>query len=170
MTRQVRARVNWTQTAPLRRLEFVLRPFTTAGWDADMISAELHSWMLTWRPARPAEYIRAQLAKRAAVEHQAAQLEAAEGWNEDEASGTLRVSRPALVADVLTGVAQGMAAYSAHQAANGLDNLLDDDDASATASAPRCGDGPERRSDRDFHRGDDSLRPVRKSAGCCLLR
>ncbi|MFI5945844.1 cell wall protein [Streptomyces uncialis] len=134
VTRQVRARVNWTQTAPLRRLEYVLRPLTDAGLDADMIAAELHSWMLTWRPARPAEYIRAQLAKQAAVEHQVAEFEAAEGWNEDEASGALRASRPDLVADVLAGLAQGMAAYSAHQAANGLDNLLDDDDDSAAAS------------------------------------
>ncbi|MFF3558268.1 cell wall protein [Streptomyces tsukubensis] len=136
VTRQVRARVNWTQTAPLRRLDYVLRPFTDAGWDADMISAELHSWMLTWRPARPAEYIRAQLAKRAAAEHQAAEFEVAEGWDEDEASGVFRASRPDLVADVLAGLAQGMAAYSAHQAANGLDNLLGDsahDGASAAA-------------------------------------
>ncbi|MFD8937917.1 cell wall protein [Streptomyces sp. NPDC059578] len=133
VTRQVRARVNWTQTAPLRRLDYVLRPFTDAGWDADMISAELHSWMLTWRPARPAEYIRTQLARQAAVEHQAAEFEAAEGWNEDEASGALRASRPDLVADVLAGLAQGMAAYSAHQAANGLDNLLGDNEAGAVA-------------------------------------
>ncbi|MEU5161226.1 cell wall protein [Streptomyces sp. NPDC020875] len=133
VTRQVRARVNWTQTAPLRRLDYVLRPFTDAGWDADMISAELHSWMLTWRPARPAEYIRTRLARQAAAEHQAAELEAAEGWNDDEAAGTFRASRPDLVADVLAGLAQGLAAYSAHQAANGLDNLLGDEAIDAAA-------------------------------------
>ncbi|WP_331735900.1 hypothetical protein [Streptomyces sp. NBC_00057] len=62
--------MNWTQTARVRRLEFVLRPFTERGWDADTITAELHSWMLTWRPARPAEYIRARLAQQATAEHQ----------------------------------------------------------------------------------------------------
>ncbi|MEW1551900.1 cell wall protein [Streptomyces tsukubensis] len=133
VTRQVRARVNWTQSAPLRRLEFVLRPFTDAGWDADMIAAELHSWMLTWRPARPAEYIRTRLARQDAAEHQAAAFEAAEGWDEDEATGVFRASRPGLVADVLAGLAQGMATYSAHQAAHGLDNLLGDEAVDAAA-------------------------------------
>lgn len=123
VTRQVRARVNWTQGARLRRLAFVLSPWTDAGWDADTITAELHSWMLTFRPARPAEYIRAQLARQAAASHQSEQFEAAEGWDDVEASGVFTASRPGLVTGVLQGLAQGLAAYSASQAAQGFDDL-----------------------------------------------
>lgn len=124
-TRQVRARVPWTQGVRLRRLEFVLRPLTDQGLDADTIVVELHSWMLTWRPAQPAEYIRVQLAKRASVEHQVAAYETAEGWDELEASGVLAASRPDLVRNVLDGLAAGLAAYSARQAEQGLDDLTD---------------------------------------------
>ncbi|MYZ34404.1 MULTISPECIES: cell wall protein [unclassified Streptomyces] len=134
ITRQVRARVNWTQRERLRRLEVALRPFTDAGWDADTITAELHSWMLTWRPARPAAFIRAQLAQQAAAVHQAEQLDAAEGWDEDEASAAFTASRPDLVRGVLDGLAQGMAAYSARQAAQGLDDLTGVDAAADMAA------------------------------------
>ncbi|WP_329468740.1 hypothetical protein [Streptomyces sp. NBC_01431] len=68
IARQVRARVNWTQTARLRRLEFVLRPLTDAGLDVHEIVAELNSWMLAWRPADPASYIRATLVRHASRE------------------------------------------------------------------------------------------------------
>ncbi|WP_331726473.1 hypothetical protein [Streptomyces uncialis] len=61
--------------------------------------------LLTWRPARPAEYIRTRLARQATAEHQAAEFEAAEGWDEDEAAGAFRASRPDLVANVLAGLA-----------------------------------------------------------------
>ncbi|MFB7211076.1 hypothetical protein [Streptomyces sp. NPDC056255] len=117
--------MHWTQTARIRRLDYVLRPLTDAGWDADTIAAELHSWMLTWRPARPAEYIRARLARQATTEHTAAAYEVAEGWDEQEASGTLTASAPGLVRSVLDGLAAGMAAYSARQAECGLDDLTD---------------------------------------------
>lgn len=123
ITRQVRARVAWTQRARLRRLEFVLRPLTDAGLDADTIAAELHSWMLTWRPARPAEYIRAQLDRQAVMEHLAEQVDVTERWDETEASGAFVASSPGLIAGILEGLAQGMAAYSAQQAAHGLDDL-----------------------------------------------
>lgn len=63
---QVRPRVNWTQTEGLRRLAFALRLLIDRGLDADQIVAELHSWWLDWRPAKPASYIRAQLARQAA--------------------------------------------------------------------------------------------------------
>ncbi|MEU4265624.1 cell wall protein [Streptomyces argenteolus] len=133
ITRQVRARVQWTQGVRLRRLEFVLRPLIDAGLDADTIAAELHSWMLTWRPARPAEYIRVQLAKQAAAEHMAAGV-AAEDWDEQETSGALTASRPDLVRSVLDGLAEGLAAYSASQAERGLDDLTDRDAAADIAA------------------------------------
>ncbi|WP_405812566.1 hypothetical protein OG524_36465 (plasmid) [Streptomyces sp. NBC_01520] len=133
ITRQVRARVWWTQGVRLRRLEFVLRPWIDAGLDADTIAAELHSWMLTWRPARPAEYIRVQLAKQATAEHVATEL-AMEDWNEQEASGALTASRPDLVRSVLDGLTEGLAAYSAVQAERGLDDLTDHDAATDIAA------------------------------------
>ncbi|WP_331622464.1 cell wall protein [Streptomyces sp.] len=70
---QVRPRVNWTQSERnLRRLAFALRPLIDQGMDVHDITAELHSWLLLWRPARPAAYIRAQLAEQAAQESVAA--------------------------------------------------------------------------------------------------
>lgn len=79
--------------------------------------------MLTRRPARPAEYIRARLAQQATADHAAAVYELAEGWDEQEASGALTASRPDLVRSVLDGLAGGMAAYSARQAEHNLDDL-----------------------------------------------
>lgn len=61
---QVRPRVTWTQTEGIRRLAFALRPLIDRGMDAHDIAAELASWWLAWRPARPAAYIRAQLAEQ----------------------------------------------------------------------------------------------------------
>lgn len=125
IVQQVRPRVTWTQRASLRELEVALRPFTDAGWDWPTITAELHSWHLTWRPARPAAYIRARLAQQATAEHQSAAAELAEGWDEQEASGPLAASSPDLVRSVLDGLAEGLATYSARQAELGLDDLSD---------------------------------------------
>ncbi|MER6639140.1 hypothetical protein [Streptomyces microflavus] len=124
----------WTQRASLRELEVALRPLTDAGWDAHMIAVELHSWMLTWRPARPAAYIRARLAQQSTAEHVAAELDVAEGWDAQEASRVLGASRPELVLDVLEGLAAGMAAHSARQAELGLDDLTDTDAAADMAA------------------------------------
>ncbi|MFL0028400.1 cell wall protein [Streptomyces sp. NBUL23] len=134
ITRQVRARVNWIQGARLRRLEYVLRPLLDSGLDADTIAAELHSWHLTWRPAHPAEYIRARLAQQAEAEHALTVAIATEGWDEEEASGALGASRPELVLNVMAGLAAGMAAYSAHQAEQGLDDLTDESAAADMAT------------------------------------
>ncbi|MDX2622709.1 hypothetical protein AB0D68_33510 [Streptomyces sp. NPDC048212] len=125
ITRQVRARVQWTQGVRLRRLEYVLRPLLDAGLDADTIAAELHSWMLTWRPARPAEYIRVQLARQASAEHTAAALETPECWDNDAVPGAFTAPRLDLVRSVLDGLAAGMTKYSARQAEQGLDDLTD---------------------------------------------
>lgn len=131
---QVRPRVPWTRGENLRALEVSLRPLTDAGWDAHMIAVELHSWMLTWRPARPAAYIRARLAQQSTAEHAAAELDVAEGWDAQEASRALGASRPELMLDVLEGLAAGMAAHSARQAELGLDDLTDTDAAADMAA------------------------------------
>lgn len=65
IARQVRPLVGWTQTEGLRRLAYALRPLIDQDMDAHTIAAELHSWHLDWRPARPAAYITAQLRHRA---------------------------------------------------------------------------------------------------------
>ncbi|WP_432105892.1 hypothetical protein [Streptomyces sp. bgisy091] len=117
--------MNWIQGERLRRLEFVLRPLLDAGLDADTIAAELHSWMLTWRPARPAEYIRVQLARQASAEHTAAALETSEPWGDDVAPRAFIAPRQELVRSVLDGLAAGLAAYSARQSEQGLDDLTD---------------------------------------------
>ncbi|MEW9513766.1 cell wall protein [Streptomyces bacillaris] len=131
---QVRPRVTWTQRAGLRELEVALRPFTDAGWDAHMITVELHSWMLTWRPARPAAYIRARLAQQATAEHQTAAAEVAESWDKQEASSPFTASGPDLVRSVMHGLAEGLAMYSARQAELGLDDLTDTDAAADMAA------------------------------------
>lgn len=64
----VRPRVPWTQGEGLRRLAYALRPLIDQGLDAHDIAAELTSWWINWRPARPAAYITAQLRDRTAVE------------------------------------------------------------------------------------------------------
>ncbi|MEE1735474.1 cell wall protein [Streptomyces sp. BE147] len=138
---QVRPRVTWTQRASLRELEVALRPVTDAGWDWPTITAELHSWHLTWRPARPAAYIRARLARQATAEHQTAAAEVAEGWDEQEASGPLAVSSPDLVRSVLDGLAEGLATYSARQAELGLDDLTDQSAAATMAAFLSSGTG-----------------------------
>jgi hypothetical protein len=76
--RLVRALVNWTQSVPLRRLEYVLRPWTDRGWDACRIADELHGLCsgMRWKPKRPDAFIRAQIAKDTAWEQQQAQLAA----------------------------------------------------------------------------------------------
>ncbi|MFB8030619.1 MULTISPECIES: cell wall protein [unclassified Streptomyces] len=124
ITRQVRARVQWTQGVRLRRLEYVLRPLLDAGLDADTIAAELHSWMLTWRPARPAEYIRVQLARQAYAERTAGELVTPDPWD-NSAAVAFTAPRQDLVRSVLDGLAAGMAVYSARQIEQGLDDLTD---------------------------------------------
>ncbi|MFF8910557.1 cell wall protein [Streptomyces olivaceoviridis] len=63
--RLVRALVNWTQSVPLRRLEYVLRPWTDRGWDAFRIVDELNGMCagLRWKPRRPDAFIRARIAQ-----------------------------------------------------------------------------------------------------------
>ncbi|MFD8955404.1 cell wall protein [Streptomyces anulatus] len=138
---QVRPRVTWTQRATSRELEVALRPRTDAGWDSQRITEELHSWHLTWRPARPAAYIRARLAQQATAEHQTAAAEVAEGWDEQEASGPLAASSPDLVRSVMHGLAEGLATHSARQAELGLDDLTDHSAAATMAAFLNSGTG-----------------------------
>ncbi|MFJ8858779.1 cell wall protein [Streptomyces sp. NPDC102451] len=60
---QVRPLVGWTQREGLRRLAFALRPLIDQGLEAHDIAAELVGLAMGWRPARPAAYITAALAR-----------------------------------------------------------------------------------------------------------
>lgn len=72
--RLVRALVNWTQSVPLRRLEYVLRPWTDRGWDALRIADELNGICpgVRWKPRRPDAFIRKHIAAAAGHEEELA--------------------------------------------------------------------------------------------------
>lgn len=62
---QVRPLVTWTQAErSVRRLAFALRPLIDRGLEAHDIAAELNAWALSWRPKRPAAFIRDQVARQ----------------------------------------------------------------------------------------------------------
>lgn len=63
IARRVRPLVGWTQPEGLRRLAFALRPLIDRDLDAHDIAAELLGMAAGWRPARPAAYITATLAR-----------------------------------------------------------------------------------------------------------
>ncbi|MET7369333.1 cell wall protein [Streptomyces sp. NPDC005566] len=63
IARQVRPLVGWTRREGLRRLGFALRPLIDRGLEAHDIAAELIGLAVDWRPARPAAYITAALAR-----------------------------------------------------------------------------------------------------------
>ncbi|MEU8628828.1 cell wall protein [Streptomyces sp. NPDC048669] len=63
IARHVRPLVSWTQPEGLRRLAFALRPLIDRGLEAHDIAAELIGMAVGWRPARPAAYIAAALAR-----------------------------------------------------------------------------------------------------------
>ncbi|MFG2599537.1 cell wall protein [Streptomyces sp. NPDC048462] len=63
VARQVRPLVAWTQHEGLRRLAYALRPLIDRGLDVRDIAAELCGLAAGWRPARPAAWITAALAR-----------------------------------------------------------------------------------------------------------
>lgn len=86
--RLVRALVNWTQAVPLRRLEYVLRPWTDRGWDALRIADELNGICsgVRWKPRRPDAFIRAHIATAAAHEEDLARTSTWTDPDDDMAS------------------------------------------------------------------------------------
>jgi hypothetical protein len=83
--RLVRALVNWTQSVPLRRLEFVLRPWTDRGWDGLRIADELNGMCsgMRWKPKNPVAFIRARIAVDARQQQELAQAVA---WEDSTAA------------------------------------------------------------------------------------
>lgn len=98
--RLVRALVNWTQTVPLRRLEFVLRPWTDRGWDALRIADELNGMCagVRWKPKNPVAFIRARIAQDTAHQEELAQAVA---WEDSTAYREMAALR-ALLAPAAT--------------------------------------------------------------------
>jgi hypothetical protein len=95
-TRLVRALVNWTQKVPLRRLEYVLRPWTDRGWDGLRIADELNGMCsgMRWKPKNPAAFIRTRIA---ADTQQQEDLAQAVSWEDSTAGREAAAARAALV-------------------------------------------------------------------------
>jgi AraC-like DNA-binding protein len=100
VVRLVRALVNWTQSVSLRRLEYVLRPWTDRGWDAFRIADELNGMCagVRWKPARPDAFIRARIAADTQRQDELAQAVA---W-EDSAAARDLASLAALFGPAIT--------------------------------------------------------------------
>ncbi|RSN55578.1 cell wall protein [Streptomyces sp. WAC 04229] len=125
-TRLVRAMVNWTQAAPLRQLEFVLRAWTDRGKDAYEISADLNGWChgMRWKPTNPVAFIKASLAavQEQQQEAQAVQAAADRYELENPAQGAFQ-ARISTRIDVMAANRQGLARYQKQCQARGLDDL-----------------------------------------------
>ncbi|KUN38195.1 hypothetical protein AQJ27_44640 [Streptomyces olivochromogenes] len=95
--RLVRALVNWTQKVPLRRLEYVLRPWTDRGWDGLRIADELNGMCsgMRWKPKNPVAFIRARIAMD--TQHQQ-ELAQAVAWEDSTAGREQAAARAALEA------------------------------------------------------------------------
>ncbi|WP_051822105.1 hypothetical protein [Streptomyces alboviridis] len=122
----VRAMVNWTQAAPLRQLEFVLRWWTDRGQDAYQISADLNGWChgMRWKPSNPVAFIKARLAavQEQQQETQAAQAAAERYELENPAPGAFQAHISTRI-DVMAGVRQGLDRYQRTMRAYGHDDL-----------------------------------------------
>ncbi|WP_461712211.1 hypothetical protein [Streptomyces sp. DSM 41013] len=122
----VRAMVNWTQAAPLRQLEFVLRWWTDRGQDAYQIAADLNGWChgMRWKPTNPVAFIKARLAADQArqQETQAAQAAADRYELENPAPGAFQACISTRI-DVMAGVRQGLDRYQRTMRAYGHDDL-----------------------------------------------
>ncbi|MEU8828893.1 hypothetical protein [Streptomyces sp. NPDC048636] len=57
--------MTWTQRESLRRLAYALRPLIDRGMDSVQIAGELYGLFMGWRPAKPAAFIQAALARDA---------------------------------------------------------------------------------------------------------
>lgn len=125
-TRLVRALVPWTQSVPLRQLEFVLRPWTDQDQDAYQIAANLNGMCsgMRWRPKNPIAFIRARLTADAEhrQEMQAAQEAAARWEQENPLEGSFTASTSQLL-DVMTALRQGQQRLQATSRARGWDDL-----------------------------------------------
>ncbi|WP_371099857.1 hypothetical protein [Streptomyces sp. PU_AKi4] len=136
--RLVRAMVNWTQSVPLRRLEYVLRPWTDRGQDAYQIAADLNGMCsgMRWKPARPDAFIQARLTADAERQQQiqAEQAAAARWEQENPVQGAFVASRRQQH-DVMAALREGMARYQQTARANGWDDLSHGENANWDAEA-----------------------------------
>jgi hypothetical protein len=127
-TRLVRAWVPWTQTVPLRPLEFVLRPWTDKGQDAYQIAADLNGMCsgMRWRPKNPIAFIRSWLTADAEHKQQVQDAQdAADRWEqENPIEGALQASVGSRL-DFMTAHRQGLASYQQQMRTYGQDDLSD---------------------------------------------
>ncbi|CAL9668706.1 hypothetical protein SUDANB145_07300 (plasmid) [Streptomyces sp. enrichment culture] len=124
--RLVRAMVNWTQSVPLRKLEYVLRWWTDRGQDAYQIAADLNGMCLglRWNPKNPVAFIRARLTADAEHHKQQQNTQAAAArWEaENPVEGAFQAPLSARL-DFMAGLRQGLARYQQQCAAYGHDDL-----------------------------------------------
>ncbi|MFC9891486.1 hypothetical protein [Streptomyces pilosus] len=136
--RLVRAMVNWTQSVPLRRLEYVLRPWTDRGQDAYQIAADLNGMCsgMRWKPARPDAFIQARLTADAERQQQiqAEQDAAARYELENPLEGAFTAS-PRQQHDLMAALREGMTRYQQTARAYGWDDLSHDDTSGWDAEA-----------------------------------
>lgn len=125
-TRLVRALVNWTQSVPLRRLEYVLRPWTDQGLDAYQIAADLTGMCsgMRWKPTNPVAFIRARLAADREREQdiQTAQQEMARWEAENPLEGAFQAA-PSVWQAVMAANEAGLARYQQQMRACGHEDL-----------------------------------------------
>ncbi|MFG2276750.1 cell wall protein [Streptomyces chartreusis] len=137
-TRLVRALVNWTQTVPLRELEFVLRPWTDRGQDAYQIAADLNGMCsgMRWKPKNPIAFIRGRLNADAERRQQIdAEQAAADRYElENPTVGAFQGSVGARM-DFMTGLRQGLARYQHAMHTRGHDDLSGADTSTWDAEA-----------------------------------
>jgi hypothetical protein len=127
--RLVRALVNWTQSVPLRRLEYVLRPWTDRGLDAYQIAADLSGMCsgMLWKPARPDQFIRARHAADLERQQQCQAAEdAAARWEIENCTVGAFQATTGQQQDLMAGLREGLARYSEAARANGWDDLSAD--------------------------------------------
>jgi hypothetical protein len=136
--RLVRALVTWTQSVPLRKLEFELRPFTDRDLDAYQIAADLNGWChgMRWRPKNPIAFIKARLTADAERRQQAhEEQQAADRYElENPIQGAFQ-SRIGTRIDIMAANQQGIARYQQAMRARGHDDLTGDESSTWNAEA-----------------------------------
>ena len=134
----VRAMVNWTQSAPLRQLEFVLRAWTDQGQDSYQIAADLNGMCsgMRWRPKNPVAFIRARLAadRERQQQIQADQEAAARYEQENPLEGAFTAS-PQQQYDLRAALQEGLNRYQQTARAYGWEDLTHGESADWDAEA-----------------------------------
>lgn len=130
LARELITLVPWMSRASVRRIAWVIRHVSDAGWTCDEVRAVIDQIAVTCTVHRPSGY----LARRLTGAHElwntpARRRQLVEDWRDTTARHTEWAGEPEpetsprLVAQFMAGLDQGKATYATRQAALGLDNL-----------------------------------------------